>query len=80
MAPPGAAPFGSSSVGFLLRQLGGAVGVGLVGILLESRLQAHGAGGTLRAYHEVFALMGGLALAAAWAARRMNSASPPPPI
>lgn len=77
--PPALLPFGSSSVGFL-RQLGGAVGVGLVGILLESRLQAHGAGGTLRAYHEVFALMGGLALAAAWAARRMNSASPPPPI
>jgi len=53
------------------------VGVGLVGILLESRLQAHGASGTLQAYHEVFALMGGLALAAAWAARRMRVAAGP---
>lgn len=69
--PPALLPFGSSSLSFV-RQLGGAVGVGLVGILLESRLQAHGASGTLRAYHEVFALMGGLALAAAWAARRMR--------
>jgi len=73
---PALMPFGSSSLGFI-RQLGGAVGVGLVGILLESRLQAHGASGTLQAYHEVFALMGGLALAAAWAARRMRVAAGP---
>ncbi len=65
---------GAGSMNFV-RQLGGAVGVNLVGIVLEWRLQAYHAGGsagTLRAFHEVFVLMAGLTLAAAGAAWRMR--------
>ena len=81
-------PHGTGTMNFL-RQLGGAVGVSAVGILLEWRLQSQGAqpGGTLRAFHEVFALMAALMATAALAARRMGGAtaaptappSPPPP-
>jgi len=58
---------GSSTINFL-RQLGGAVGIGLVGNVLEWRLHAHAAAPIL-AYHETFALIGtitALALVAAW--------------
>jgi EmrB/QacA subfamily drug resistance transporter len=58
---------GSSSINFL-RQLGGAVGVSLAGIVLEWRLQALPAE-PLRAFHETFVLLGaitGLAMVAAW--------------
>lgn len=73
-------PAGSSSINFL-RQLGGAVGVSFVGILLESRLRFHEAdalAGRLQAFHETFAalaLITVLALAAAWRMRRPPSAS-----
>jgi len=70
--PPELIPFGSSATSFL-RQLGGALGVGLVGIVLEWRLRAHGAGQGLAAYHEVFALMAVLTLASAWLARQMRT-------
>lgn len=69
---------GAGSMNFV-RQLGGAVGVNLVGIVLEWRLQAYHAGGsagTLRAFHEVFVLMAGLTLAAAGAAWRMRVPAP----
>ena len=65
---------GASTMNFL-RQLGGAIGVNAVGIMLEWRLQAHavlGAPGVLRAFHEVFVLMAlvtGLAALAAWRMR-----------
>ncbi|MBI5255084.1 MAG: MFS transporter [Burkholderiales bacterium] len=69
--PPPQIPAGNGTMNFV-RQLGGAIGVNLVGIMLEWRLQAHGAGGTVRAFHEVFALMALLTIAAAGAAWRMR--------
>ena len=57
----------SSTINFL-RQLGGAVGIGLVGNVLEWRLRTH-ASAPLVAYHETFALVGtitALAIVAAW--------------
>lgn len=71
-------PAGTSTMNFL-RQLGGAVGVNLVGIMLEWRLHSHaalGAAGTLRAFHEVFVLMAGLTAAAALAAWQMRRPAP----
>jgi predicted MFS family arabinose efflux permease len=68
---------GTSTMNFL-RQLGGAVGVNGVGIVLEWRLQTHaalGAAGTVRAFHEVLVLMALLTGAAALAAWQMK---PPP--
>jgi EmrB/QacA subfamily drug resistance transporter len=65
---------GSSCISFL-RQLGGAVGVSLVGIVLEWRLQALPAD-PLRAFHETFLLLGlltALAMVAAW---RMQPPAP----
>ena len=58
---------GSSTINFL-RQLGGAVGVSLAGIVLEWRLQVH-ADAPLRAFHETFLLLGSicaLAIVAGW--------------
>lgn len=58
---------GSSAINFL-RQLGGAVGVSLAGIVLEWRLQVH-ATEPLRAFHETFVLLGAicaLAIVAGW--------------
>ncbi|MEO8151662.1 MAG: DHA2 family efflux MFS transporter permease subunit [Rhizobacter sp.] len=58
---------GSSTINFL-RQLGGAVGVSMAGIVLEWRLQVH-ADAPLRAFHETFLLLGGicaLAIVAGW--------------
>jgi len=60
---------GSSTINFL-RQLGGAVGIGLVGNVLEWRLQAHAAA-PLAAFHETFALVGAITACATAAAWRM---------
>lgn len=66
-------PAGAGTMNFL-RQLGGAIGVNLVGILLGWRLQVYGHSpeGMLRAFHEVFVLMAVLTMAAAGAAWRMK--------
>ena len=61
---------GSSGINFL-RQLGGAVGVNLVGTVLAWRLQVHAAD-PVQAFHETFALLGLITLAAAFAAWRMR--------
>jgi EmrB/QacA subfamily drug resistance transporter len=69
---------GSSTINFL-RQLGGAIGVSLVGIVLEWRLAAQQAEGgeRLAAFNQTFllvALLCGLAVLAAW---RMREAPAP---
>lgn len=65
---------GASAINFL-RQLGGALGVSLVGVVLEWRLAAHPASfasdrsGTIQAFNETFlfvTLLCGLAIWAAW--------------
>ncbi|MFL6665126.1 MAG: MFS transporter, partial [Rhizobacter sp.] len=61
---------GSSTINFL-RQLGGAVGISLVGSVLEWRLQAEAAR-PLRAFHETFALVGLITAGAVVAAWRMR--------
>lgn len=63
---------GSSTINFL-RQLGGAVGISLVGIVLEWRLQVHPAD-ALRAFHETFVLIGLITGAAVLAAVQMGVA------
>lgn len=69
---------GSSAISFL-RMLGGAVGVGLCGIVLEWRLSVHGAA-SLQAYGETFAMLCVLcllALVAAWQLRAPSTPSQP---
>jgi hypothetical protein len=66
---------GSSTINFL-RQLGGAVGISLVGSVLEWRLQAQ-AGDPLRAFHETFALIGAITALAMVAAWKMRPAAVP---
>jgi EmrB/QacA subfamily drug resistance transporter len=66
---------GSSTINFL-RQLGGALGIGLVGNVLEWRLQMH-AGHPLIAYHETFALVGAITAFATVAAWRMGPGTRP---
>jgi EmrB/QacA subfamily drug resistance transporter len=61
---------GASTINFL-RQLGGAVGVSLVGIVLEWRLQAQPAD-PVRAFHETFVLVGVITACAMVAALRMG--------
>ena len=61
---------GSSTINFL-RQLGGAVGIGLVGNVLEWRLHLH-AVAPISAYHETFALVGAITACAILAAWRMG--------
>ena len=68
---------GSSTVNFM-RQLGGAVGISLVGSVLEWRLQAE-SGHPLRAFHETFALVGIITACAVAAALRMRPARPSEP-
>ena len=68
---------GSSTINFL-RQLGGAVGIGLVGNVLEWRLRAH-AGTPLVAFHETFALIGAITACALVAAWRMGAGQRPAP-
>jgi EmrB/QacA subfamily drug resistance transporter len=61
---------GASTISFL-RQLGGAVGVSVVGIVLEWRLQVHAAE-PLLAFHQTFALLGVICACAVLAAWRMQ--------
>ena len=68
--PHGLIAHGSSTINFL-RQLGGAVGIGLVGNVLEWRLRTH-ATAPIVAYHETFALVGTITAAAIVAAWRMT--------
>lgn len=69
--PPAQIAQGASVVNFL-RQLGGAVGISLTGIVLEWRLAAHPGADALRAYHEAFVLLGVVTAAAALAGWRMR--------
>ena len=48
--------YASSSVNFV-RQLGGAVGVNVLAVLLKWRLGAYGPANEARAFHECFALV-----------------------
>jgi len=61
---------GASTINFL-RQLGGAVGIGLVGNVLEWRIRRH-AGEPLAAFHETFALIGLVTACALFASWRMS--------
>ena len=63
-------PQGASAINFM-RQLGGAVGISLVGIVLEWRLQAQPAN-PLRAFHETFLLVGAITGCAVLAALQMR--------
>ena len=65
---------GSSTINFL-RQLGGAVGIGLVGNVLEWRLRAH-PGAPLEAYHQTFGLIGAITACAIVAAALMGPRRP----
>jgi len=67
---------GSSTINFL-RQLGGAIGVSMVGIVLEWRMTAHPAGAGshgLRAFDETFLLIAVISILAVLAAWRMRAA------
>jgi len=66
---------GSSTINFL-RQLGGAVGIGLVGNVLEWRLRTHAAQ-PIAAFHETFALVGAITACATIAAWRMGPGTRP---
>ena len=69
---------GTSTINFM-RQLGGSVGIGLVGIVLEWRLQVH-AGDAVRAFHETFVLIGLITACAVIAALRMGPPMQPLPL
>ena len=62
---------GASTINFM-RQLGGAVGVSLVGIVLEWRLQSEPAD-SVRAFHQTFVLIGCITGCAVIAALRMGA-------
>jgi DHA2 family multidrug resistance protein len=72
---------GSSTINFL-RQLGGAIGVSLVGIVLEWRLSLYPSdkgAHSLRAFDETFmfiAVISALAVVAAWRIREPRPAAP----
>ena len=74
---------GSSTINFV-RQLGGAVGVNLIGIFLEWRLHVHGvqtatadnAAAQLPAFHESFAVLAVVIGSAVAAARLMKVDAP----
>jgi MFS family permease len=68
--PDGFIPHGASTINFM-RQLGGAVGISLVGIVLEWRLQAQPAD-PVHAFHETFVLVGAITACAVVAALRMG--------
>jgi EmrB/QacA subfamily drug resistance transporter len=77
--PDGFIPHGASTINFM-RQLGGAVGISLVGIVLEWRLQTQPAD-PVHAFHETFVLVGAITACAVVAAMRMGGGtrlSPPP--
>jgi MFS family permease len=64
--------YAASSVNFV-RQLGGAIGVNLLAVLLEWRLGVHGAAGATTAFQECFwvvTIAFAAATAAAWSIRR----------
>jgi MFS transporter, DHA2 family, multidrug resistance protein len=64
--------YASSSVNFV-RQLGGAVGVNVLAVLLEWRLGAYGPANAARAFHECFALVTlafAVAIMPAWSIRK----------
>lgn len=65
---------GASTINFL-RQLGGAIGVSLVGIVLEWRLDVHreGAAARIHAFNETFLLIALLCAMAVFAAWRMRA-------
>jgi len=65
----------AASVISFLRQLGGAIGVGLVGIFLEWRLRVRGAG-SVAAFADTFWLVAALSLVATLAALRMRPPRP----
>ena len=65
----------ASNINFM-RQLGGAVGISLVGIVLEWRIQAEPAT-PVRAFHETFVLVGLITACAVIAALRMRLPSAP---
>ncbi len=64
---------GASTINFM-RQLGGAVGISLVGIVLDARLLAR-PGAPVAAFHDAFALIGLLTASATVAALQMGSAT-----
>ena len=70
---PAEIPQGSSGIS-VARQLGGAVGVSVVGIVLEWRLRVHAASGgsPLAGFAETFWMIAGLSLLATLAALRMR--------
>jgi EmrB/QacA subfamily drug resistance transporter len=74
--PSALIPQGASGINFL-RQLGGAVGVNIVGTVLAWRLQVHVAD-PLQAFHETFALLGFITMGSAVAAWRMTPAGRAP--
>jgi MFS family permease len=65
---------GSSTINFL-RQLGGALGIGLAGNVLAWRLRNY-PDAPLAAYHETFALIGAITALAVLAALRMGPKRP----
>ena len=72
--PPALISQGASGINFL-RQLGGAVGVNLVGTVLAWRLQVHVAE-PVRAFHETFGLLASITMVSALAAWRMKPTPP----
>jgi EmrB/QacA subfamily drug resistance transporter len=70
--PAAAISHGSSTINFM-RQLGGAVGISIVGSVLEWRLRAE-AGDPLRAFHQTFVLIGLITGCAIVAASQMRAA------
>ena len=72
--PPALISQGASGINFL-RQLGGAVGVNLVGTVLAWRLQVHVAE-PVRAFHETFGLLAVITMVSALAAWRMKPTPP----
>jgi EmrB/QacA subfamily drug resistance transporter len=74
---PAQIPQGSSGIS-VARQLGGAVGISVVGIVLEWRLRVHAAtgGSPLAGFAETFWMIAGLSLLATLAALRMRLREP----
>ena len=75
--PPAQIPQAASVISFL-RQLGGAVGIGLVGIVLEWRLRVRGTGSEA-AFADTFWLVAALTLLATLAAVQMRPPRAAPP-
>ena len=71
---PAQVPQGASAVN-LLRQLGGAIGVSVTGIVLEWRLRVHGAEpqGAVLAFRETFWMVAAVVVLAVFAASRMRA-------